>query len=146
MGFIMLLTLGSLIAGTAVCHGQTVPFSAATNSKPATNPVSLAVGHFNGDGKPDLAVANFSGNNVSILLGSGRGAFRAVTNFGVETNPIAVAVADFNGDGKPDLAVANFCCATMSILFGNGSGGFAPATNFVTGELPSFGSLGASQR
>ena len=40
------------------------------------------MGDFNGDGKQDLAVANFNSNNVSILLGNGAGNFSAATNFG----------------------------------------------------------------
>jgi hypothetical protein len=31
-------------------------------------PVSVAVGDFNGDGLPDLAVADFVSNNVSVLI------------------------------------------------------------------------------
>ena len=65
------------------------------------------MGDFNGDGKLDLAVANQSSNNVSILLGTGTGSFSAATNFAVGELLISVAVGDFNGDGKPDLAVAN---------------------------------------
>ena len=48
----------------------------------ATDPDSVAVGDFNGDGKQDLAVANCGSNNVSILLGDGAGSFSAATNFG----------------------------------------------------------------
>ena len=40
-------------------------------------PNSVAVGDFNRDGNPDLAVANYGSNNVSILLGNGGGAFAA---------------------------------------------------------------------
>ena len=38
--------------------------------------VFVAVGDFNGDGKPDLAVANQDSNSVSVLLGNGDGDFR----------------------------------------------------------------------
>ena len=44
------------------------------------------MGDFNGDGKQDLAVANVSSNNVSILLGDGAGSFSAATNFGSGTS------------------------------------------------------------
>src|SRR5262249_42489228 len=40
-----------------------------------SHPYSVAVGDFNGDGKPDLALANFVSDNVTILLGDGSGGF-----------------------------------------------------------------------
>jgi hypothetical protein len=67
---------------------------------------AVAVGDFNGDGIPDLAVAAAT---VRVLLGKGDGTFQT-TNVsyiaGIHTS--SVAVGDFNGDGKPDLAVSNF--------------------------------------
>ncbi len=36
----------------------------------ASSPRDIAVGDFNGDGKPDLALANFSTNDISILINS----------------------------------------------------------------------------
>ena len=65
------------------------------------------MGDFNGDGKLDLAVANYNSATVSILLGTGTGSFGAKTDFGTGSIPSSVAVGDFNGDGKLDLAVAN---------------------------------------
>src|SRR5437870_5076706 len=85
---------------------ETASFGAPTDFKSVgTSPASVAVGDFNGDGTLDLAVANFSSNSVSILLGTGTGSFAAATNFDVENDPLSVAVGDFNGDGKLDLAV-----------------------------------------
>jgi hypothetical protein len=78
-------------------------------------PISVAVGDFNGDGKPDLAVANTSGNNVSVLLGKGDGTFQAAVNYGAGTESDSVTVGDFNGDGKPDLAQ---CCSLNDVSVG----------------------------
>ena len=61
---------------------------------------------FNGDGIQDLAVANYSSNNVSVLLGRGDGTFQAAINFGAGAFPFSVAVSDFNDDGLQDVAVA----------------------------------------
>jgi hypothetical protein len=114
---------------------NTAGFAAASNFAVGTNPQSVALGDFNGDGKLDLAVANLSSNNVSILLGTGVGTFSAPTNFAVDEGPVSVAVGDFNGDGKLDLATANEGNGSrnVSILLGTGSGTFGAATSVTLG-------------
>src|SRR5215472_6626921 len=97
------------------------------------SPRSVAAGDFNGDSQPDLAVANFASNNVSILLGQGAGRFAEARNVSVGTNPYFVAVGDFNDDGKVDLAVANSGSNTVSILLGRGDGTFEAARTVGVG-------------
>jgi subtilisin family serine protease len=111
-------------------------FGTPTKFDAGSYPYGLATGDFNGDNKPDIAVANFGSksNNVSILLGTGTGSFRAATNFNAGTRPGTVAVGDFNSDNKSDLAVAND--DGVSILLGNGTGSFGAATNFGAGKNP----------
>ncbi len=104
-----------------------------------TYPYSIAVGDFNGDGKPDLAVANYATNTVSVFLGNGDGTFQEHIDTATGgKEPTSVALGDFNGDGKLDLAVTNFHSNTVSILLGNGQGSFTPATGspFATGNGP----------
>jgi hypothetical protein len=99
---------------------------------------SVAVGDFNGDGTPDLAVANETDDTVSILLGDGHGGFRTAPSSPVAVGvfPFAVAVGDFNGDGTPDLAVVNAFSNTVSVLLGNGDGSLKPAVNYAVGSGP----------
>jgi hypothetical protein len=94
-------------------------------------PQSVAVGDFNGDGIPDLAVANSDSNTVSVLLGNGDGTFQtANVSYVAGAGPSALAAADFNGDGRPDLAVANSGSNDVSILLNDGSwGGVSPAAS-----------------
>ncbi len=97
-------------------------------------PDSVAVGDFNGDGKLDLAVANFESDTVSVLLGNGSGGFATPVAYSTGgSGPTSVVVGDFNGDGKLDLAVVNYFTGTVGVLLGNGLGGFATAVTYSTG-------------
>jgi hypothetical protein len=109
----------------------------ATSSFPVGDgPEAVAVGDFNADGHPDLAVANSNTDNVSILLGTVSGSFTAGAPLTAGDDPTDVITADFNRDGKLDLAVANFITDNVSIFLGNGNGTFSAATNFATGNQP----------
>ncbi len=106
-------------------------------------PAGVAVGDFNGDGKPDLAVANLNDNTLSILLGNGDGTFQAPQTFaGVGTKPYFVAVGDFNRDGKPDLVITNHLGNTVTVLLGNGDGTFQPAQTFLVDSDPVYATVG----
>ena len=82
----------------------------------------IATADFNGDGNADLAVADYLGNNVSILLGNGDGTFQPPVRYPTTKRPTFVATGDFNGDGRPDLIVAD--APYVSVLLGNGDGTF----------------------
>src|SRR5439155_25459685 len=62
-----------------------------------SDPRSVTVGDFNGDGRPDLAVANTVSNNVSVLLGNGDGTFQVAVNYAAGTGPRSGTVGEFNG-------------------------------------------------
>ena len=115
---------------------------------------SVVIADVNGDGKPDLVVANicltsqaqlcstgFVNGAVSVLLGNGDGTFRtAVTYDSKGLYALAATVADVNGDGKPDILVANRGCqrfcgnGTVAVLLGNGDGTFQPAVTYNSGD------------
>ena len=104
-------------------------------------PSSIAVADFNGDGIQDLAVANASIGNVTVLLGNGSGGFSpaAASPFATGTSPVSIIAADFNNDGKADLATANATANNLTVLLGNGAGGFsaASASPIAVGSHPS---------
>src|SRR6266851_5495480 len=132
-------------AGLAVCNvlvaaaaqAQDVSFEAARNFAAGSGPLSVAVGEFNGDGLPDLAVVNPMSQDVSVLLGNGDGSFQVAQNFPTGFAPGSVAVGDFNGDEVLDLVVArSLFSGIVSVLLGNGDGTFQEAQNFATGTRP----------
>jgi hypothetical protein len=94
------------------------------------------VGDFNGDGKQDIATANYNSRNLSILFGDGAGHFGVSRNFAAADHPDSIVVGDFNGDGRQDLAVANEGSSNVSILLNDGTGHFSTPTNFNVGDLP----------
>jgi hypothetical protein len=115
-------------------------------------PRGIAVGDFNGDGKPDLVVTNSTDNTISVLLGKADGTFNPKVDYPTGTRPVSVAIADFNQDGILDLAVTNENClvgegegrfpalncgpGTVSVFLGNGDGTFQPRVDYSTGEEP----------
>jgi hypothetical protein len=119
-------------------------FQAAVDYPAGNAPVGVAVGDFNGDGVPDLAVANGNGSRtVSILLGLGNGTFAAPIPYAVGVNPYynyiathsVLVVQDFNNDGILDIAVAG--PPGISILLGNGHGTFQASGDYPAGIGPS---------
>jgi hypothetical protein len=100
-----------------------------------TTPYQLSEADFNADGKLDLAVANFSSNTVSILLGNGDGTFQTQQTYPTLARPFGIAVGDLNGDGIPDLVVGNDSTG-LNIFLGDGSGGFTAGTPLTGGTCP----------
>jgi hypothetical protein len=111
---------------------------------------SVAIADVNGDGKPDLIVANCGSNsqtncvstsnsgNVAVLLGNGDGTFQAAATYTLgASGATAVAVADVNRDGKLDLIVAtgSSTAGLVGVLIGNGDGTFQAEVTYGSGGL-----------
>jgi hypothetical protein len=136
----------SILLNTTPTGASTPSFAAQQTFAVGSDPDALVVADFNGDGKPDLAVANGGGNTVSVFLnttvtGSSTVTFTAQKTFAVGTSPFALAAADFNTDGSPDLAVANESSNTVSVLLdttpnGSNTASFTGQKTFAVGTSP----------
>jgi hypothetical protein len=133
------LAVANPTAGTVTVYtgnGKNTFTLASTLTMPSgsTEPATLAVGDFNGDGHLDLAVGNIPSSTIAIFLGTGTGNFNAGTTITDIVNPVSISVADMNADGHLDLVVANNEIDTIAVLLGQGDGTFlrtsdGPATN-----------------
>ncbi|MFL5823203.1 MAG: FG-GAP-like repeat-containing protein, partial [Solirubrobacteraceae bacterium] len=108
-------------------------FNAAQNITVGAGPSAVAVGDVNGDGFPDIVVANsgpvdqqtelFTGNTITVLLQkSTHDGFLPGQTYTVGNGPLSVGIGDLDGDGWPDVVVGNFT-GTVSVLYGDGLGG-----------------------
>ena len=137
---------GGRFRDTSLPEFPPCPFAPKNSPSPSAcyrtgrSPEAGAVGDFNGDGKPDLAVANGLDATVGIFLNKGDGTFRDMVAYPVGKGPIWIAVGDFDGDGKPDLAVADFYGedehGRLSLLRGEGDGTFEPELKLAAGPAP----------
>jgi hypothetical protein len=106
----------------------------------ANNPWSATVADYNGDGKPDIATANSSGNNVTVLLNTGTGTFHPYLAFTAGANPIYSVAGDLNRDGRIDLMIGNQGSNNVSVLLNAspdcGNGDFLAQVNYNVGDRP----------
>lgn len=97
-------------------------------------PTGVAAADFNGDGRPDVAIANAGSGSVTILLNSGAGGFTAPAPLSLgqaDFSPTTLIAADLNRDGKTDLVVnlyPNSEGAALAVWLGNGDGTFQEPT------------------
>ena len=148
-------------AGSAGSSGSSLSFGGTVDYLTHAGSFFVALGDLNGDGKPDLAVANYSipaspgdagtggsgtggisgsiPGSVSVFLSSS-GGYGPPQLYNVGINPGSIVAGDLNGDGKADLAVVND--QGVSVLFNSGSGTLLPPVSFATGTGPAWVAIG----
>ena len=118
------------------------------------NPPSIAAGDVDGDGRPDIVVANYGSNSVSVLRNIAdstefpTASFAPKADFATGIAPFYVVMGDADGDGKTDLVTANANANTISVLRNTAVAGtittssFAPKADFATSGYPLYLAMG----
>jgi Bacterial Ig-like domain (group 3)/FG-GAP-like repeat/FG-GAP repeat len=132
-------SVGDGLLGVLLGNGNGTFQPRATYAAPAgSDPSSVVVGDFNGDGRQDLAVVNgFGGTEtLSIFLGNGDGTFQPQVPYNAGRDPVGLASGDLNGDGFADLIAVDLANGTVNVLLGNGDGTFQPQVTYPVGNTP----------
>ncbi len=90
----------------------------------ATNPIAVRMGDLDGDGRPDLAVANTgnASNSVSIFRNTAApgnitaSSFMAKIDYPTGLQPYSLSIGDLDGDRFPDWVVTNSGSNNISIF------------------------------
>src|SRR5207247_5763220 len=103
--------------GVLLGNGDGTFQAAVSYGSGGSGPVSLAVGDVNGDGKPDLLVANQCSNRnnsnsctglLTVLLGSGDGKLQAAVSYASGgATPSSIVLGDISGNETPNVPLNN---------------------------------------
>lgn len=116
------LAVTNSISGTVsifknTSSGGVVSFALPIDMTTGTAPIDVQAGDIDGDGVPDLVVANSGSNTVSVFKNTstvGNISLNTKVDITTLSNPVGIAIADFNGDAKPELGVTNLSGFALS--------------------------------
>jgi hypothetical protein len=97
----------------------TVSFAIPVDLITANLPLGVSINDLDGDGKQDIALANFGSNSLSVFRNtctSGVISFGSKVDFATGTSPRTASIGDIDGDNKPDLVSTNSNSNTFSVF------------------------------
>ncbi|MHC1703734.1 MAG: IPT/TIG domain-containing protein [Tenuifilaceae bacterium] len=151
------LTVNGLTATSSKPFNVTFPssgvidintFAAKIDIATGSQPYFAATGDIDGDGKPDLVVANNTSGTISVYRNTSTlgtiavSSFAAKVDFTTGSSPWGIAIGDLDGDGKLDIVVPNRYSNTISVFRNTSTtgtistGSFAPKVDFATANEP----------
>jgi hypothetical protein len=135
-GFLLLLLASSspVLLAQSTISPKTQYFFNQASFPTGQFPHGVAIADMNGDGRPDLVIANLNLPSVSVLLGQADGTFAPKTDFVLPESPMVLVTGDFNGDGKIDVAVTGNSGVTISP--GNGDGTLGTPVTYPSTNAP----------
>jgi hypothetical protein len=114
-------------------------FTLSTHFTTGGTDTVVAIGDFNLDGKPDLAIASWDAWEIFLYLGVGDGTFVGAGTLSAFGD---LAVADLNNDGNPDIVATVHGGSAILVFPGDGTGNFGPPVSLPVGTNPSWVAIG----
>lgn len=108
--------------------GGPLSFTASGSFSADNSPRGIGIADFNGDGRPDVAVANQGADRISVHGNTGAPgsiAFASPVFLNSGGQPFGLEVSDMDGDGLTDIVVANFTSSTFSVFRNTGGLSFS---------------------
>ncbi|HEY5197419.1 MAG TPA: putative Ig domain-containing protein [Solirubrobacteraceae bacterium] len=112
----------------------------ASSTMPAgSTPSAIVIGDLNGDGLPDIAVANKLPNTVTVFEKDAADSRYTPSSLPVSgSGPVSLTLGELTGDGKPDLVTANGFSGDLTLFTQ-----VPPAAPVFTADSPPAGEVGA---
>ncbi len=101
-----------------------------------TGPTFVAVGDFNNDNRPDIAITKRYTAKIVVLLGYATGFAATEIEYptDVGSEPCFLAIADFNNDNRQDIVVSNYGTANVGVFLGDSLESFLTPWIYPTGS------------
>lgn len=128
-----------LLVSEVISPGNAPTFVVAATVEVGVDPIAIAQGDLDGDGKPDAVVSNRGDGTLSVLRNTS-----AVVGGGIELDltlviggePGGVAIADLNGNLFNDIAAVQSADDLLFVFFNDGTGRFGDPLELTTGSAP----------
>jgi hypothetical protein len=131
-----------------------IAFASRVNFHAGNGATTIAIGDVNGDGSPDVAVANYFDSTISVFQNLSifgvitTNSFAAQVIFPAPTTPFGLAFGDLDGDGKLDMVAGGVIGSPEIAIYQNTAeksiapSSFAAAINFSVPGLVNFVAVG----